>query len=263
MKPSSASSTCFTRSPDGTRLAFDVTGRGPGLLLLHGGGLDRRTWHDIGYVERLRDEFTLVAVDARGHGESDRPAEPSAYATDRICQDLLAVADAAGLDRFAIWGFSYGANMGRYLAARSGRVYRIILIGGGFGPGASGGFRESLERRCLRWTSILEDRRRGTLDPDTLSEEEQGQLESGQAPVLLAWLSALLEWGPVLPSDLRCPALCVAGSRDEDVLANLAEYAPAMRASGVEMHVLDGLDHWQEFLRIDVVLPAMLRFMRA
>ena len=62
--------TLFATSPDSTRLAFDVTGDGPPLLLLHGGGGSRLEWHAAGYVDRLREEFTVISMDLRGHGES-------------------------------------------------------------------------------------------------------------------------------------------------------------------------------------------------
>ena len=89
----------------------------------------RQDWHEAGYVIRLRDNFTVIAVDLRGHGESGLPTDPAAYTTDKMGQDILAVADACGVERFIIWGMSYGGNVGRYLAIQSERVARLILIG--------------------------------------------------------------------------------------------------------------------------------------
>ncbi len=42
---------------DGTRIAYDVTGDGPALMLLHGAGKTRQDWHKLGYVERLKGDF--------------------------------------------------------------------------------------------------------------------------------------------------------------------------------------------------------------
>src|SRR5262249_24479766 len=60
------SPTRFVTSKDGTRIAYDVTGAGPALILLHGGGGNRRDWHEAGYVVRLSSAFTVIAIDQRG-----------------------------------------------------------------------------------------------------------------------------------------------------------------------------------------------------
>jgi pimeloyl-ACP methyl ester carboxylesterase len=122
------------------------------LILLHGRGSRRQEWRDAGYVERLQDNFTVVAIDLRGHGESDQPIEPADYAIDKMVQDVLAVADACGSDRFTIWGFSFGSRVGRYIASRSERVARIVLMGATLGVGLSDEFRREIAdfsaRRC-------------------------------------------------------------------------------------------------------------------
>ena len=109
-------------SPDGTRIAFDVTGQGEPLMLLHGGGKTRRDWHKLGYVERLQDDFTVISVDIRGSGESDYLVELEDYEIEKISDDLYAIADACNVSQFAIWGFSFGGNIARYPAAWSDRV---------------------------------------------------------------------------------------------------------------------------------------------
>src|SRR5262249_51174679 len=95
MTQTSDAPTSFATSVDGARTAFDLAGTGPGLLLLHGGGQTRRVWREHGYVARLRESFTVVSVDIRGSGESDKPDGVEAYAIDRMTDDILAVADAA------------------------------------------------------------------------------------------------------------------------------------------------------------------------
>ena len=52
----------FATSPDGTRIAYDVTGKGPVVMLLHGGGQTRKVWHEQGYVERIRGASIYPAV---------------------------------------------------------------------------------------------------------------------------------------------------------------------------------------------------------
>jgi hypothetical protein len=52
--------TRFVTSSDGTRIAYDVQGHGPALILLPGRGFPRRTWHEYGYPSRLQDQFTVI-----------------------------------------------------------------------------------------------------------------------------------------------------------------------------------------------------------
>lgn len=83
--------THFTTSP-GVRIAYDVTGSGPALVLLHGGANTRSVWREYGYVDRLQRNFTVITVDRRGSGESDRPTDTDAYDIRTLCADVHAVA---------------------------------------------------------------------------------------------------------------------------------------------------------------------------
>jgi len=62
----------------------------------------RQEWHAAGYVRRLQDNFIVIPVNLRGHGESGLPTDPADYTTDKMGQDILAVADACGVERFII-----------------------------------------------------------------------------------------------------------------------------------------------------------------
>src|SRR5215213_37008 len=165
----------FASSPDGTRIAYDVVGTGSALLLLHGGRHTRRNWHDLGYVERLRDAFTVITMDIRGNGASDQPTDPAAYRIEKHVQDILAVGDACGVERFTLWGFSYGGNIGRYVAARSTRVAKLIVMGIPFGLGAAGTVRESICAFRDRWAPIISNVQADTIDLAILSPEAQDE----------------------------------------------------------------------------------------
>lgn len=106
----------------------------PFIDLLHGAGKTRRDWHKLGYVERLQSDFTIITMDVRGTGESDYLVEIEDYAIEKICQDLYLVADACNVDKFAIWGFSFGGNITRYPTAWSERISATAVIGVPFGP---------------------------------------------------------------------------------------------------------------------------------
>lgn len=252
--------TSYVTSPDGTRIAFDVAGEGPTIILLHGAGYTRQNWHEVGYVTRLKDKFKVIAMDIRGHGESDKPADPAYYTTDKMCQDILAVADACDVEQFTIWGFSYGGNIGRYIAVQSERVVKLIVMGIPFGLGASGQFRRFIEEFRDHWQPILQAQNEGTLDVAALSDEDREELQSGEIPVDLAWLSAILDWQAIEPTDLPCPTLWLAGSKNENAMASIREYDGSLKASNVQVEIIDGLNHPEEFSKIDRVLPVMLAF---
>jgi pimeloyl-ACP methyl ester carboxylesterase len=134
--------TSFAYSPDGTRVAYDRCGTGPAIILLHGGGGKRQEWHDVGYVSRLQNDFTVITPDLRGHGESGLPTDPADYTTDKMGQDILAVAGACGVEQFTLLGMSYGGKISRYLAVQSERVAKLILMGTQLGLGVSGQLRQ-------------------------------------------------------------------------------------------------------------------------
>jgi pimeloyl-ACP methyl ester carboxylesterase len=254
--------TSFAVSEDGIQIAYDVNGSGDPIILLHGGGQTRQEWHNTGYVERLRREFKVIAIDIRGNGESDKPTEPSDYGIEKHCQDILAVANACGIDGFSLWGFSYGGNIGRYLAAQSPRVLSFVMIGALFGPGASGDFRQQIIDARDHWIPILQAKTDGKLDVNTLSQQDRDLLQKVDMRVAVAWTSCMLEWRSIEPGDIRCPTLWLAGSRNNAAISGIREYEPKLKGSKVQAQIIQELDHMQELTEVDKVLPLMLAFTR-
>jgi len=256
-------STQFTNSPNGTRIAYDRNSAGPAIVLLHGGGGSRREWREAGYVSRLQQRFTVIAMDLRGHGESGLPEDPADYAIDKLCQDILTVADTCGVERFSLWGMSYGGKVGRYLAVQSERVSSCILIGTPLGPGVSGQPRQDALDFCAHWTPIVQARRAGTLDLTSLSANDQELLQRLNVPAMLGWVRAMLDWPAAVPTDFRCPTLWLIGSEDRHARDSLQAYEQSLKASKMQVRVVEGLDHEQTFDEIDRVFPVMLTFIQA
>lgn len=96
----------------------------PPLLLSNSLGTDCAFWDPV--MPRLTEYFHVVRMDTRGHGASDAPAGP--YTLVMLTDDALAVADAAGLARFAFAGVSMGGAIGMDLAIRHpARLTRLML----------------------------------------------------------------------------------------------------------------------------------------
>ena len=112
----------FATSNDLTRIAYDVSGSGTPFILLHGGGGSRADWHEAGYVVRLAKEFTVITVDLRGHGESGKPTDSACYTTEKMGQDILAVADACDTEHFIL-----GSNYFDVFATNKNLTYNLIV----------------------------------------------------------------------------------------------------------------------------------------
>jgi pimeloyl-ACP methyl ester carboxylesterase len=252
--------TNFANSPDGTRVAYDRNGSGPAIMFLHGGGSTRQEWHKAGYVKRLRDKFTVITMDLRGHGETGHPTEAEYYTPDKMGQDILAVADACGFERFILWGMSYGGNVSRYLASRSERVAKLILMGTKLGLGVSGELRKQALDFCAHWPAIIQAQQEGSLDTDSLSMEDKDLMSRFDIPVMLAWVKAMLDWPVIGPADLLCPTLWMVGSEDRGAMASVKEYKQALVGSLVQVDIIEGLDHEGVFFEVDRVFPRMVAF---
>lgn len=118
----------------GVRISYEAVGDGRPLMLLHGWCCDRSWWTEPGYVDELRSDHRLVIVDIRGHGASDKPHEAAAYTSDALTGDVFAVAEAEGLDLFAMWGQSYGGWIAWMTAAAAPPRIPAIVTSGSWDP---------------------------------------------------------------------------------------------------------------------------------
>ena len=99
----------------------------PTVLMLHGGGQNRFSWKNTGQI--LADEgFHVVALDSRGHGDSDRSPDAT-YTVDALCADVLRVLDQIGRPVMLI-GASMGGMTGILVADAAGpeKVTKLVLV---------------------------------------------------------------------------------------------------------------------------------------
>ena len=98
----------FTRTEietSGARIVTVHGGSGPPLLLLHGNPFTHLSWHK--FAPRLAQEFTVVATDLRGYGDSSKPpSQPdhANYSFRAMAQDNVEVMAALGFDSFMVAG---------------------------------------------------------------------------------------------------------------------------------------------------------------
>jgi haloacetate dehalogenase len=101
----------------GVRIHLRHAGSGPPLLLLHGNPLTHVSWHKI--APRLAEEFTVVATDLRGYGDSSKPPggeDHFGYSFRAMATDQLAVMRSLGFARFKVCGHDRGGRVAHRMA---------------------------------------------------------------------------------------------------------------------------------------------------
>ncbi|MBX3560506.1 MAG: alpha/beta hydrolase [Sphingomonas sp.] len=114
--------------PTGVTLNVQTGGArgGEPILFLHGFPESHRTWRAV--APALAADHFIVAPDQRGFGASDRPEGVEAYATDRILEDLIALADALALERFTLVGHDWGGAVAWLAALRHPDRLKCLVI---------------------------------------------------------------------------------------------------------------------------------------
>jgi pimeloyl-ACP methyl ester carboxylesterase len=115
--------------PTGVTLDVQLGGArgGDPVVLLHGFPESHRTWRAV--APALAEDHFVVVPDQRGFGGSDKPAGVEAYATERILEDLIALADALELERFTLVGHDWGGAVAWLAALRHpDRLKRLVIV---------------------------------------------------------------------------------------------------------------------------------------
>jgi pimeloyl-ACP methyl ester carboxylesterase len=110
---------------------LDFGGDGPPLLAHHANGFCAGLWAPV--AERLREHFHVVAMDARGHGDSSHPEAPDAFEWHQFAEDLVAVAEhvveAAGRPLAVGLGHSFGGTSTLAAAALRPELFeRVVCV---------------------------------------------------------------------------------------------------------------------------------------
>lgn len=102
----------YTAKLDGVRVHAAVGGSGPPLLLLHGYPQNHVMWHRV--APAFAAQFTVVAADLRGYGDSDKPpggGDHAGYSKRVMAADQVGLMASLGFDRFAVAGHDRGARV--------------------------------------------------------------------------------------------------------------------------------------------------------
>ncbi len=106
--------------------------RGEPIVLVHGFASSARiNWVSPRWVQTLtQDGRRVIALDNRGHGESEKLYDPEAYATSKMARDVENLIAHLGLSRVDLMGYSMGARIVSALAAKRPDLTRSLILGG-------------------------------------------------------------------------------------------------------------------------------------
>ncbi len=116
--------TVRTAAGPGLKLAYDVEGSGPPVLLIMGLGVNRAGWEL--QVSDWQQVGTCIRFDNRGSGESDTP--PGPYGTAQMADDAVALLDTLGVGRAHVVGISMGGMIAQRLALRNPERVRSLTL---------------------------------------------------------------------------------------------------------------------------------------
>jgi pimeloyl-ACP methyl ester carboxylesterase len=168
---------------DGLRIAYQREGAGPPLVLLHGGPTDHREWRH--QIEGLSDEFTVVAWDAPGCGQSSDP--PETFRAPEYADCVAAFVDALDLERPHVAGLSFGSVLALELYRRHPLVPRTLVLASAYAGWAGSLPPDAVEPRVQEWL------RKAELPPDQFALEWlPGLLSESASPDLVDEVAVML-----------------------------------------------------------------------
>jgi pimeloyl-ACP methyl ester carboxylesterase len=250
----------------GGRLAFWRTGGAkPQILLSHGFTDNGLCWSRLALA--LEDDFDLILIDARGHGESSRVDLDAGFDP---ADDLARVCIALDLNRPTAIGHSVGARATLELAARHpGLVSRVVLEDPPLGPPTDAATHAARRDRIaadIRDLQRLGDddiRRRGeAATPDWPVEEFIAWTAAKRQvdPVSLPWFES--PWQAALEK-VAVPVLLLRGEAERGSMVSDAAAIDASRINAlVEARVIPGAGHNLRRENFDAYLASVMRFLR-
>jgi pimeloyl-ACP methyl ester carboxylesterase len=108
-----------------------MVGTGAPIVMLHGFGETRQFWREFGLLDTcLTHGRQAVLVDLRGHGDSSKPGDPTAYGAVNFIRDVVAMLDDARIERADFLGWGIGGRIALDMAAFAPQRVRAVAAGG-------------------------------------------------------------------------------------------------------------------------------------
>jgi pimeloyl-ACP methyl ester carboxylesterase len=242
---------------NGVKIYYEVEGQGPPLVMLNGFSGSLEDWREQGYVESLRKNNTLILIDYRPHGRSDKPHGPEDYLVDRFVGDVVAVMDDLNIRTAHYIGYSAGGSIALTCVKMvPNRVKSVILLAASPKRDTHEAVRPFLQAVAADKYAVIA--RMEQVGP--LSNAMRNRILNNDYQALLA---AIALPKPSVEADLpkmTIPFLIILGEADE--MVRYQEVSQSYKAlPNAKVVPLPGINHDGIFVRSDLVLPHIKEFL--
>lgn len=236
---------------NGVKIRYIDTGKGEAIVLLHGGTSRLESWITPGVVDNLAKDFRVIAFDARGHGKSDSPREPSAYGRQQAL-DVARILDALKIGKAHIIGFSLGSStVAQLLTLHPERFLTAVQVAGaGRSPEEANDPRIETEaseiaRDCVSRSRLMRQAPAGMKPSEEDIQKRIAACRADPAFDQLATAASLRGYRDQAVTAeqmaaVKVPTLGIVGTLDHTLKAmqNLKTLRP-----GMKLVLLDGVSH--------------------
>lgn len=233
---------------NGITLYYATIGRGPPVVLLHGGLANSDYWGN--QVKALAPHHTVIVMDSRGHGHSTRDARPYGY--DLMADDVVGLLDTLHIARADVVGWSDGAILGLDLAIRHpDRVGKVFAFAANT---VTSGVQEGVEKNPT-FARFIE---RAGHEYARLSATPK-QYDAFVAQISKMWETEP-NWTDAQLQSIKTPVLVVDGDHDEAIKRPHTEYIAATIPSA-GLLILPNVSHFAFLQDPEQFNAALLHFL--
>ncbi|MDE1461985.1 alpha/beta fold hydrolase [Spartinivicinus poritis] len=248
------------------QLYYEIQGSGEPVILLHGLGSSSQDWSY--QVPALQNDYQVITLDLRGHGQSSKP--PGPYSIKMLADDVSCLAKQFGFHQYHLIGISMGGMIAFQLAVdQPQQILSLSIINSG--PHL---IAHSWKIRCLIYqrlliTQLLGMRITGKLimrklfpKPEQHRLRQQGveKWATNDKAAYVNAFKALINWSVQIPLDnIKCPCLILTGDRDYTPISYKADYCQQL--TNAKLVVVEDSGHASPLDQPAQVNQALLNFL--
>ncbi|PIQ44189.1 MAG: hypothetical protein COV52_03210 [Gammaproteobacteria bacterium CG11_big_fil_rev_8_21_14_0_20_46_22] len=237
---------------------YEVVGQGKEVVVFHhGNGNSIEDWYTLGFVDALKNDFTLVLIDSRGYGKSSKPHDPKEYSLKSRADDTIAVLDQEKIKQAHCFGGSIGAAQCFLLARYYPKYFKSYIFATPYFQLFDETIRAALQQGTVAYVDKLENLLGSKVDNESIRQT----LLANDARAL--WAANSSEWFDYQDyvQYVKSPALIYVGDQEPSVpsLKALAEQLKNLR-NQCELQILPDMGHKEAYWRGDIVSDLIRNF---